>query len=159
MSISRRDFISLVGTSVAGATVVAVGARYAANTATAGTPAAEAASASLQGWRISDVGAVDQGAVPFFLENSDTGERLRIDACRTGSRRSPVASSREFDLFLHNGGSGSAHTQRDHQVVARSLASHLDQQRASAPEAVLTMDDRLDRHPELFQTNDDRLSA
>lgn len=153
MSISRRDFISLVGTSVAGATALAVGARYAAGTAVS------TAAAPTQSWHITEVGAIQRGAVPFILQNQETGEQLQIDACRRGSRRSPVASSREFDLFLHNGGSGSAHTQPSHEIVARSLATRLDQQRTQAPEAVLTMDDRLSRHPELFQTNDDRMSA
>ena len=157
MSISRRDFISLVGTSVAGATAIAVGARYAASAAT--SAATSTTAAATQTWHITEVGAIARGAVPFVLQNQETGEQLRIDACRRGSRRSPVASSRQFDLFLHNNGSGSAHTQPSHEVVARSLASRLDQQRTQAPEAVLTMDDRLDRHPELFQTNDDRLSA
>ncbi|MCO4764327.1 MAG: hypothetical protein KC502_22645 [Myxococcales bacterium] len=154
MSISRRDFMSLVGTSVAGATALAASARYAGSTAQGAQ-----STAHLQQWRVAAIGAVDRGAVPFTLENSQTGERIRVDACRTGSRRGPVASSSKFDLFLHNGGSGSSPTERDHQLVARSLAKRLDAERSQAPEAVLTMDARLDRHPELFQTNDDRASA
>ncbi len=151
MSISRRDFMSLVGTSVAGATAVAAAVRY------AGAPSATSSQPDLRSWHIAEVGAVDRGAVPFTLENRTTGERLRVEACRSGSRRNPVASGGEFDLFLHNNGSGSSATQREHQLVARSLARRLD--RTAAPEAVLTMDARLDKHPELFDTNDDPVLA
>ena len=147
MSISRRDFLSLVGTSVAGAAAVSAGTQLIGR--------GSSASRTMNDWQVSEVGAIDRGAVPFTLSNARTGEALRIDACRRGSRRSPVASSREFDLFVHNNGAGNAATQKEHQLVARALAKRLDAERTPAADAMLTMDARLSRHPDLYDTNDD----
>ncbi|HAN30265.1 MAG TPA: hypothetical protein DCQ06_01585 [Myxococcales bacterium] len=154
MSISRRDFLSLVGTSVAGAAAVTAGSQLIGRQNSAGQ------AVNLNEWQVSEVGSLDRGAVPFTLRNARTGESLRVDACRRSSGgRTPVASSRELDLFLHNNGAGSEATQREHQLVTRALAKRLDAQQASAMDTMLTMDARLDRHPDLHQTNDDPVFA
>ncbi|MCB9739005.1 MAG: hypothetical protein H6747_07040 [Deltaproteobacteria bacterium] len=149
MSINRREFISLVGTSVAGATAVAVGARA------LGTGSVSDAPLGAADWTIAEVGQVDRGAVPFVLERRGSGERIRIEACRRGSRQQPVAQSRDLDLFLANNGDGVARTAREHELVARALARHIDAQHTPVPATVVSLDDRHARHRELFSTADD----
>ncbi|MEY3014975.1 MAG: hypothetical protein RIT45_3710 [Pseudomonadota bacterium] len=149
MSINRREFISLVGTSVAGATAVAVGARALGSSASVAQPS------NIGDWTIAEVGVVDRGAVPFILERKGSGERIRVEACRRGSRQQPVAQSRELDLFLANNGDGTARTAREHELVARALARHIDAARAPVPASVVSLDTRHARHRELFTTADD----
>ena len=154
MSISRRDFMSLIGSSVAGAAALTVGSRYIHSSGAQSTDAA-----SLKAWRVSAVDPVEQGAVPIVLENTVSGETLRVDICRKGSRLSPVAQSQRFDLFLANGGNGASPTRREHTLVVRSLARRLDAEGAQVPNSVLSMDARLAEHPELFDTSDDIVNA
>lgn len=150
MSFSRRDFLALLGTSVAGAAALS-----AMGPLSGGAQAAARSTASADTWTVQAVGAVQKGAVPITLTNQATGERLVLEACRRGSGRAAVASSQAFDLFLANQGDGSKQTPRHHVVAARALARHLDQMGVQVPEPVLTMDARLSRHGELFDTNDD----
>ena len=153
MSISRRDFMSLVGGSVAGATAVAVSSKLVTN-----APAASV-SAVQQDWRIAEIGQPSTGAQPLLLVNHSNGEELHIELCRRGSRQQPVASSRHFDVFLANGGNGAVRTSREHVVVARNLAGKLDRHFAQVPRGVLSMDERQARHRELYETSDDIISA
>lgn len=154
MSVSRRDFISLVGASVAGAAVVTAGAKA------SDAPAAAATATEGSGdWSVAEVGQVDRGALPFVLENRKTGERLRIEACRHGDRLEPVARSADLDLFVANHGDGSARTVREHQLVARALARQIDEVRAQVPVSVTSMDARHAQHRGLFTTADDHANA
>lgn len=165
MSISRRDFLGLVGGSVAGATVVAAGVRAggvaSSGAASSGTAAGvtEQAPAALAAWVVAEVGQVDRGALPFVLENRSTGERLRVEACRHGQGSAPVARSAEFDLFVANHGDGGARTAREHELVARALAKQLDGVRATAPAGVTSLDARHAQHRSLFTTADDVSNA
>jgi hypothetical protein len=149
MSFSRRDFLALLGTSVAGAAALSAVGKL-----NAGTDAA-VRSTTADTWTVQAVGAVQKGAVPITLTNNASGERLVVEACRRGSGREAVASSQAFDLFLANQGDGSKQTPRHHVVAARALARHLDELGVEVPTPVLTMDARLSRHGELFDTNDD----
>jgi len=149
MSISRRDFMSLVGGSVAGAAAVAVGSKIVSS-----SPAV-ASSNKLDAWRVAEVGQVALGAVPILLVNRASGEELRVEACGRGSRLHPVASSKRFDLFVANGGDGSARTSRDHVLVTRALARKLDRQVDAVPAGVLTMEARQRAHRGLYETNDE----
>lgn len=145
--------MSLVGGSVAGAAVVAVGSKL----VTAAPAAIKAA--KTEDWQVAEIGHAKLGAQPILLVNRRNGEELSIEVCRRGSRLSPVASSRHFDLFLANGGNGSVRTSREHVVVARSLATKLDRHFAGVPAGVLSMDERQRKHGELFETSDDIASA
>ncbi len=143
----------LVGSSVAGAAVVAAGARALQGSSDA------AELASVGDWHVAEVGAVDRGALPFLLENRNSGERLRVEACRRGARLEPVARSAEFDLFLANQGDGAAQTTRTHQIVARALARRLDADGARAPVGVTSLEARHAAHRDLFSTADDPANA
>lgn len=150
MSISRRDFLSLVGTSVAGAAAVAATAK-----ATGRTVGVHKAPAHNATWKVSAVGRVQQGSVPVTLTHEATGEQLRIDICRRSAGAQPVARSARYDLFVVNGGTGATPTTRDHHVAARALAKKLDQAGVKAPKTLKTMERRLAEHPELHDNNDD----
>lgn len=146
MSLTRRDFLALVGTSLAGAAAVATVGR---TSATAGAAKVD------ETWQVAAVGAVTKGAVPITLRNQQTGEQIVVEACRRSGRPGAVAASRDFDLFVVNNGAGRAQTPRSHVVAARALARHLDSQPVQVPEPVLTMEARLSRHADLLDTNDD----
>ena len=60
MSISRRDFMSLLGTSVAGAAAISAGARL------AGSERAIPAS-HLDDWHVASIQPLDRGAVPMLM--------------------------------------------------------------------------------------------
>ena len=152
MSFSRRDFLALVGTSVAGVAVVGAAGRSLA-AATTSTVAAGSDS-----WIVQSIGAVQKGAVPITLVHAVTGERLQVEACRRGSGRQAVASSRQFDLFLVNNGQGHVQTPASHTVAVRSLAKHLDRTVKAVPNTVVTMAARQSNHAELYTTNDDPIA-
>lgn len=146
MSVSRRDFLALVGASLAGAAAFAVVGR---------TASASAPSTSGGHWFVRQVGAVSKGAVPITLEHSATGETLKVEACRRGGAQHAVASSRKFDLLLVNNGEGRAQTPREHVAAVRALAEHLDRNVKAVPAPLLTQDARLRQVAELTTTNDD----
>ena len=146
MSVSRRDFLALVGTAVAGAAVLS----------RSKLAAAQPAAVKADRWTVQTVGAVKHGAVAITLVHQTTGEKLVVDACRHG-KNSPVASSKQFDLFLANQGEGSKATPRHHTLAVRSLAKQLDKLDVKVPAPVLTMDARLAKHDALRSVNDDRI--
>ncbi len=152
MSFSRRDFIALVGTSVAGVAVVSAAGR----SVTAASSSSVAAGSD--NWVVDSIGAVSKGAVPITLVHATTGERLNVEACRRGSGRQSVASSRDFDLFLVNNGQGHAQTPASHTLAVRSLAKHLDKTVKAVPSTVVTMAARQSKHAELYTTNDDPIA-
>jgi len=153
MSVSRRDFLTLVGTSVA--VVAAVGSVAGLALGTSASGAAPAGASVGDAWRVASIGAVQKGAVPIRLVHVHTGEALLIDACRRGSSRPPVASSARFDLYLANNGAGRAPTPQAHVAAARALAVHLDRHVDGVPAPLLTLDARHAQHAELFERNDD----
>ena len=155
MSVSRRDFLAIVGTSVAGAAALSQVPGQAGLSSQFGAP--EAAAADAGNWLVDSVGAVDKGALPIRLVHQTTGEVLLVDACRRGAGRKPVASSRAFDLYLANNGAGRVQTPKAHVLASRALARHLDLHVTEAPAPVLTMDARLSRHGELYARNDDHV--
>ncbi len=150
MSLTRRNFMALIGTTFAGVAVIAASKNLAVS-----PNASPVLGGDNDNWRVDSIGAVSKGAVPITLVNTVSGERIVVEACRRGSGRSPVASSKAFDLFVVNNGGGKAETPRSHTLAARSLAKHLDRKVVKVPETVVTMDARLHKHNELFQTNDD----
>jgi hypothetical protein len=79
-------------------------------------------------------------------------ESLVVEVCRHGGSRTPVASSRQFDLFLANQGTGATDTPREHILAIRALARRLDKLQTVVPAPLLTMDERLHRHADLFET-------
>jgi hypothetical protein len=158
MSVSRREFLTLLGTSFAGVAAVA-GLGQLGGSASSTAPAGQGASATTGGnWIVDQIGAVDKGAVPVALRNDLSGEKLRVDVCRKGSANA-VASSRHFDLFLANAGQGNAPTPRHHVEAARALAAHLDRHVRAVPATLQTQDHRLASQLDLHRTNDDLLSA
>lgn len=149
MSVTRRDFLALLGTSVAAGAVVAVGV----------SKSAASAPATVSGnWIVDQIGAVSKGAVPITLRHDVTGETLRVDACRRGLASNPVASSAHFDLFIANNGRGAAPTTRQQLAAVKGLAAHLDRNVADVPAQVLTMRERQAAHAELHTTSDDVLA-
>jgi len=160
MSISRRNFLALLGTAVAGAS--AVGATSGGMAARAGAkPSARAPqSAKKSGvWIVREIGAVRTGAVPITLTHRETGENLLLEACQRGMGHPPVAQSAQFDLYVVNQGTGNVPTRREHVLAARALAGALDRLPASVVPDVLTMADRASKHPELREVNDDHAKA
>jgi len=146
MSVSRREFLALLGTSVAATAAVAV--------AGAEGVAPQGATPPVAGrWIVDQIGAVSKGAVPITLRHDLTGEVLHIEACKRSASANPIASSARFDLFLANDGAGRAPTARHHVAAVRSLAEHLD--RAEVPHGVVTMAEREAIHAELRATADD----
>ncbi len=148
MSVSRRDFMALLGTSVA--VTVAGSAALVAAGAPAKAPAGK--------WIVEHIGAVSKGAIPVTLRNDVTGETLRVEACRRGLAANPVAKSAHFDLFVANDGQGHAPTNRDHVAAVQGLAAHLDRTVQAVPATVLTMGERLTAHADLHATADDVLA-
>lgn len=168
MSVSRREFLALVGTAFAGAAAVpalaTLGRPSSASTepATGTDPASEAdpTSESARGgqWIVDQIGAVNKGAVPVLLRHDPSGELLRVEVCRKGSANA-VASSRHFDLFLANTGRGSAPTPRHHVLAARALAAHLDRHVRAMPAALQTQEARMASQVALHQCNDDEVNV
>lgn len=147
MGISRRSFLSLLGTSVAGAAAISAGAKLAGTERT--MPAAH-----LDAWHVVSIEPMDRGAIPVLLENRTTGAALRLDVCRRGTAAAPVAESQDFAIYIANGGSGSSPTSREDTLVARAMARRLDSDDVAMPEAMLTMHDRLAQHPDLYGTGE-----
>lgn len=159
MSVSRRDFLALVGTSVAGAAVVGAAGRSISSSFNDKKLGDKKVSGSADSWIVESIGAVQMGAVPITLKHAVSGERLSVEACRKGfSGRQAVASSKQFDLFLVNNGQGHAQTPASHTLAVRSLAKHLDRTVKAVPTTVQTMEARLTQHSELFQQNDDPIA-
>ncbi len=154
MSISRRDFMTLLGGSVVGAAAVAAGGRL-----NPSRPAAGVSQARLDAWKVAEIGQVQHGAVPITVANGSTGERITFEVCRKGSVRAPVATSSHYDLYVANGGTGNTPSRREHVLVGRALSQRLDHAVGAAPVGLLTMDERLASHPELFNTSDDFANA
>ncbi|MBI5611377.1 MAG: hypothetical protein HY902_21070 [Deltaproteobacteria bacterium] len=150
MSVSRRDFLALLGTSVAAAAAVAAVGSKGQSEGSTGLGALPAGN-----WIVEQIGAVHKGAVPITLRHDQTGERLLVEACRKGSLANPVVAGRRFDLFLANNGQGAAPTQAHHMAAVRSLADHLDRNVKAVPDTVLTMAKRQRVHGDLHTTNDD----
>lgn len=157
MSISRRNFLTLLGAALAGATGGSIAARSGATKAAATGKAASAKTDDV--WIVREIGAVRTGAVPITLEHRQTNERLVVEACRRGSGHAPVAQSERFDLFLVNQGAGDVRTERAHVLAARALASALNRLPSDQVPNVLTMSDRASKHPELLEINDDLLKV
>jgi hypothetical protein len=158
MSVSRRDFIALLGTSVAAAAAVSAAGKP---STLSGATTSTGASASTAGsdWIVEQIGAVSKGAVPITLRNASSGEHLLVEACRKGASLPAVASSRHFDLFLANNGRGQAQTPVHHVAAARALGAHLDRHVEAVPATVMTMDSRQAAHGELHRVNDDHVAA
>lgn len=157
MSVSRREFLTLLGTSFAGVAAVA----SLAQVGSAAAPASslpQPAQAGAGNWIVEQIGAVNKGAVSISLRHDATGERLLVDVCRKGAANAP-ASSRHFDLFLANAGQGQAPTPRHHVAAVRALAGHLDQHVRSVPATLQTQATRLTEHVDLHRTNDDSVAA
>lgn len=158
MSVSRREFLTLLGTSFAGVAAVAgLGQLSAAAGATASAGQDTAAVAGGR-WIVDQIGAVNKGAVPVTLRNDLSGEQLLVDVCRKGSANA-VASSRHFDLFLANAGQGNAPTPSHHVQAARALATHLDRHVRAVPATLQTQDARLASQLDLHRRNDDLANA
>lgn len=99
---------------------------------------------------------MSKGAVPITLRHVASGEILRVDACRRGLAANPVASSRQFDLFLANQGQGNVATPRAHVSAVQGLAAHLDRKVVGQlPPAVLTMQQRQAAVAALHTNSDD----
>lgn len=158
MSVSRREFLTLLGTSFAGVAAVASLAQVGAAADVASASSLQPAQAGAGNWIVEQIGAVSKGAVSISLRHDATGERLLVDVCRKGAANAP-ASSRHFDLFLANAGQGQAPTPRHHVAALRALASHLDQHVQSVPATLQTQATRLVEHVDLHRTNDDIVAA
>jgi hypothetical protein len=147
MSVSRRDFLALVGSSVAGAAAGAVALEV------AGASGSQAPVS--RDWIVQSVGAVKKGAVPITLVDRNSRTTLVLNACRKANGSGAVASSAHCDLFVVNDGQGGTQTPRDHVIAARALARHLDAKQIGLPAAVLTQGARLAKHRDLHDTADD----
>jgi len=154
--LSRRRFLSLLGGSVAG--VAAIGTAGKALAAHRNGPAHGSAADTTAAWVVAAIHPVSKGALPIDLRNSVTGEVLRVEVCKAGSglsSRAPVAKAGDYDLFLVNGGTGRTPTQREHVLATRALGRRIRNELRVAPQQLLTLDERLDAHRDLFDTNDD----
>lgn len=154
MSVSRREFLTLLGTSFAGVAAVASLSQMGAAANPSPALPLQPGQTGAGNWIVEQIGAVNKGAVAISLRHDATGERLLVDVCRKGSANAP-ASSRHFDLFLANAGQGQAPTPRHHVQAMRALASHLDRHVRSVPATLQTQETRLAEQVDLHRTNDD----
>ena len=133
-SFTRRSFIKNTSAGIAAAAVAG----------TLGVPEGEAAEAASEGvrgrlheiltpgldvldqWKVQLISPVRHGGVSVLVEHAQTLQVLRIDVCAKGGDAKGVELAGPCELFLMNGGTGSTKTPRDHHVVVRALAHHID---------------------------------
>ena len=101
-------------------------------------------------WRVVSVLPVKLGAVPVILETRH-GVRFQVDILRRdrgqGARRG-IAETRRYALYLANLGRGMKPTREEHGLGLIWLAALLRScERRHAPPALLTLRERLTRHP------------
>jgi hypothetical protein len=101
-------------------------------------------------WRIVSVLPVKLGAVPVILETR-RGVRFQVDVLRRdrgqGAKRG-IAETRRYALYLANLGRGMKPTREEHGLGLIWLAALLRScERRHAPPALLTLRERLTRHP------------
>ncbi len=101
-------------------------------------------------WRIVSVLPVKLGAVPVILETR-RGVRFQVDILRRdrgqGAKRG-IAETRRYALYLANLGRGMKPTREEHGLGLIWLAALLRScERRHAPPALLTLRERLTRHP------------
>jgi len=79
-------------------------------------------------WRVEKVSPLYLGAVVILLENTKTGEAMRIDICRKAGAEASVGveSTPNHELIVMNGGNGRKWTQRRYHLVVRALARMMD---------------------------------
>lgn len=138
----------------------AVPSAEAAAAPVAGTPVAEGARHVLQEvlpeglrfgrWRIAAVLPVKLGAVPVILETRH-GVRFQVDLLRRDRRQGAkrgIAETRHYALYLANLGRGMKPTREEHGLGLIWLAALLRScEHRHAPPALLTLRERLTRHP------------
>lgn len=101
-------------------------------------------------WRIVSVLPVKLGAVPVVLETRH-GVQFQVDILRRdrgqGAKRG-IAETRRYALYLANLGRGMKPTREEHGLGLIWLAALLRScERRHAPPALLTLRERLTRHP------------
>lgn len=101
-------------------------------------------------WRIVSVLPVKLGAVPVILETRH-GVQFQVDILRRdrgqGAKRG-IAETRRYALYLANLGRGMKPTREEHGLGLIWLAALLRScERRHAPPALLTLRERLTRHP------------
>lgn len=101
-------------------------------------------------WRVVEVLPVRLGAVPVILETR-RGERFQVDVLRRDGRghaKRGIAETRHYALYLANTGRGARPTPEDFGLGLMWLAALIrPREHRYRPPALLTLRERLERHP------------
>ncbi len=132
MPSSRRDFLR--GASAVAAAAAATGAARGAQaehaSAAAPTPGAFQPGMPLGPCRLVKVLPVDNGALPFELEDP-SGQRFVVEVHERDASVAGLCPAGSHDVFLRNGGSGKTPTNETHGLGAMALATLLAEREAS----------------------------
>ena len=169
----RQALCTLAGitTAVAGMTIVGVGTARAANSQQAAVDTVsaqevvdqvDAATAhelalveallppglDLGKWSIEQVKPTTFGAIPVVMR-SPAGDAFQVDVLRRDPAMPSVADTRQFSLFIANGGNGSTASNELHARGAKVLAHQLARTEISgAPlPKLMSFNERSRRHP------------
>ena len=132
MPSSRRDFLRGAGAVAAAATATAMPRAAQAGQA---SPAAERPGTFEPGMqlgpcRLVKVLPVEQGALPFELEDP-SGGRFIVEVHQRDASVAGLRPAGSHDVFLRNGGSGQTPTNETHGLGAMALATLLAEREAS----------------------------
>jgi hypothetical protein len=88
------------------------------------------------GWRLVDLGPVQDGACVVTLEN-ERGRAHRVHLCRNDGTPQGIVYTRRVDLVVMNGGQGDVPTEEGLAQAVAALAHAVAANEAKAPEGVL----------------------
>jgi hypothetical protein len=124
---SRRDFLQ--GSSAVAAAAALVSTPSIAKAAGAPARSSFEPDQPLGPCRLVRVLPIDQGALPFELEDP-SGHRFVVEVHRRDTSVSGIRPAGSLDVFLRNGGSGTTPTDETHGLAAMALASLLAKREA-----------------------------
>ena len=125
---SRRDFLCGCGASAVATAVTGTARRLQA--AEAAPTGSFEAGMRLGPCRLVRVLPVEQGALPFELEDA-AGVRFVVEVHEHDEGVRGLRRAGAYDVFLRNGGSGSTPTNEAHGLAAMALAALLMQRQAN----------------------------
>jgi len=130
MSSSRRDFLRGAGAVAVAATSVPRAAQAAQASSAATRPGTFEPGMPLGPCRLVKVLPVEQGALPFELEDP-AGLRFIVEVHQRDASVAGLRPAGSHDVFLRNGGSGTTPTNETHGLGAMALATLLAEREAS----------------------------
>jgi hypothetical protein len=130
-TVDRRGF--LASTAAGAAVVTAAPAAFGKLTQGSGITAGATLGG---GWQVSEVLAVEAGAIRVLVEHAATERIANVAICRAEANSGAIASTGAVDLFLMNdGGDGKSRTPADEVAVVRHLARQLNGAEETLPGA------------------------